>query len=69
MRRFWQRLCPRCLSDDRPIEEHPALVIMRRTEGRLDRLLAMAGELLAAEGDSPLPLPPRSVRRGEGSGS
>ena len=39
LRRFWGRLCPHCLNDDAPIEEHRAIRAMDRTGSRLDRLL------------------------------
>lgn len=48
--RLWGWLCPRCLRNDgAPVAQHPTLVMMQRTEGRLDHLLAMTAELLGRE--------------------
>lgn len=48
--RLRARLCPRCLrAAAGPVAEHPTLLLMQRTERRLDRLLAMTTELLGRE--------------------
>lgn len=39
MKRFMRHLCPRCLDDDVPVSEHPAVKSLEESGDRIDRML------------------------------